>query len=314
VKVRAALSMVRQAEADGRLAPGGTLVESSSGNMAVALAMVAATLGYRMVAVVDPRTTPVNRAMLRAYGARTELVTAADPAGGYQSVRLARARALAQEIPGALLTYQYGNPANPAAHEDTTGPEILRALGAAPDCVVAGVSSGGQVSGIGRALKRAAPGVQVCGADVRGSVVFGGTWAPHLVRGVGLSWVPDNLDPAAVDEAYLVDDELSFAASRLLARHEGILAGGSAGLVLAVALRKAGELGAGRSVVAVLADAGEKYLDQFYDDAWCAEHGLDLRSWDLERLRARAAALRPHAYPAGSAPERSAPERDRRAA
>src|SRR6266545_910218 len=218
--------------------------------------------------------------MLCAYGARTELVTATDRAGGYQSVRLARARALAARTPGAVLTYQYGNPANPAAHEDTTGPEILRALGGAPDCVVAGVSSGGQVSGIGRALRRAAPAT--------------------VVRGVGLSWVPENLDPAVVDEAYLVDDELSFAAARLLARHEGILAGGSAGLVLAVALRKARELGPGRSVVAVLADRGEKYLDQFYDDAWCAGHGLDLRSWNLARLRRHAEALRPHAYPAGS--------------
>jgi 2,3-diaminopropionate biosynthesis protein SbnA len=301
VKVRAALSMVRRAEAEGRLAPGGTLVESSSGNMAVALAMVAAACGYTLVAVIDPTTTPVNRAMLRAYGARTETVTRTDPHGGYQSVRLARARALAGQLPGAVLTHQYGNPANPAAHEDSTGPEIVRALGAAPDCVVAGVSSGGQVSGIGRALRRAGAGTVVCGADVRGSVLFGGSWAPHLVRGVGLSWVPENLDTSVLDEAYVLGDELSFAAARLLARHEGILAGGSSGLVLAVALRKAAELGPGRTVVAVLPDRGEKYLDQFYDDAWCAERGLDLRGWDLHRLRTAAGALRPAAYPARQA-------------
>ncbi|HSV68035.1 MAG TPA: cysteine synthase family protein [Mycobacteriales bacterium] len=309
VKVRAALGMVRQAEADGRLRPGGVLVESSSGNMAVALAMVAAALGYQMIAVIDPRTTPVNRAMLRAYGARTELVTEPDAAGGYQTVRLARARELARSLPTAVLTYQYGNPANPRAHAETTGPEILRALGGAPDCVVAGVSSGGQVSGIGRVLRPA--GSRVCAADTVGSSIFGARWAPHLVRGVGLSWTPENLDPSVVDEAYAVPDELSFAAARLLAAHEGILAGGSSGLVLAVALATARELGPGRTVVAVLADRGEKYLDQFYDDRWCAEHGLDLAGWDLARLRTEAAALRPVGYPAGEA---SGAGHDRRAA
>lgn len=296
VKFRAALGMVRDAMRQGRLRKGGTIVESSSGNLAVALAMIGAAMGCRVVTVVDPKTTTTNRALLEVLGAEVRVVENADPVGGYQVSRLAQARKVASTTPGAVLMNQYANPANPQAHQETAR-ELVTDLGRWPDCLVTAVSSAGQVSGMGAAVKAASPDTQVIAVHPVGSAIFGEPWHGHLVRGAGLSWTPANLDEHVVDEAYRVSDELAFAAARLLARHDGVLAGGSSGLVLAAALRKAARLGPEHNVVAVFSDGGEKYLDEFYDDEWLTRHGLDLRDWTIERLHRAALGLTPCAPP-----------------
>lgn len=306
VKFRAALNMVRDAIRQGRLGKGGTIVESSSGNLGIALAMIGAAMGFRVVIVVDPRATATTRAVLQALGAEVVPVEQADPAGGFQVGRLARATELAAAIPGAVLLDQYANPANPQAYQ-AIARELVADLGRWPDHLVVAVSTAGQVSGLGAAVKEASPETQVIAVHPVGSAVFGEAWQGYLVRGPGLSWTPENLDDRVVDEVYQVSDEVAFAGARLLARHDGVLAGGSSGLVLAVALRMAARLGPTRTVVGISPDGGEKYLDEFYDDQWLARHGLDLRDWTVDRLHRAALGLTPSAWPALSRRIREVP-------
>lgn len=277
VKFRAALEMIRRAEAEGKLRPGGTIVEPSSGNLAVALAAVGAAKRYSVITVLDPRVSRTNMATITAFGGRTVIVNERDERGAWQGTRLAKARELVSEIPDAYMCYQYGNPANPKAHEESTAPEILRDVGdTAIDCAVIGISTAGQVTGIGRGLKKANPNTEVVAVDSSGSVIFGGAYESYSLRGLGLSWVPENLDWNVVDEGYKVTDAQAFSAARVLAQREGILCGASSGAVLLVALRKAMTYGATKTVLAVLPDRGEKYFDQFYNDDWMQEHGFPL--------------------------------------
>jgi 2,3-diaminopropionate biosynthesis protein SbnA len=273
VKARTALGIVLDAERTGRLRQGGTIVESSSGNLGIALAMIAAARGYRAIIVTDEQVNQVNLAMMRAYGAEVVIAEGWDARGGYQQKRLDTARRIAWETPGAILCYQYTNPANPRAHYATTAQELLADLRQF-DCLVVAVSTGGQITGIGSRVREAQPGVQIVAVDSQGSAIFGGKPEPQLIRGVGLPWKPSNLDLGLVDESYKVGDEDACIAARVLARTEGIMCGGSSGMVLLVALRKARELGPNHSVVAVMADRGEKYFDQIFNDAWMEEHGF----------------------------------------
>jgi len=274
VKDRPARHMLRQARAGGALAPGGTVVEASSGNLGAALAMVGAAEGHPVKIMIDPRTSTSNAAAIGVFGADLETVTEPDENGKYQIPRIRRARAVAADTPGAFVPNQWGNPGNPQAHELTTGPEILRDLRGEVSAVVCATSSCGQVSGIGRALRRAVPGVRVIAVDGVGSMALGGPRGHHRLTGIGSGFTPDNLDPAVIDEVYWCADGDAFATCRLLAREEGLLVGGSSGAAVFCALRAALELGAGHNVVAVCPDGGEKYLDTVYDDDWLAGNGF----------------------------------------
>ena len=282
VKDRSALNMINKAESLGLLIPGGTIVESTSGNLGVALAMIAAVRGYRCIIVVDPRTSPNNIAMLKALGAQVEIVTEKNPIDGtYQEARIRRTEYLANTIPNSYMPYQYGNPFNPEAHFESTAKEIIIDFPKGLDAVSIAVSTAGQVSGIARGLKESDYRTKIIAVDVKGSVVFGGEKAPTAVTGMGLGWVPDNLDETLIDEVYLVETHYCFIVSRYIAKKYGVLLGGSSGASLFVAIKEAIKLGEGKSVLAVAPDRGEKYLEEFYNNNWMTNKGFSTDD-DLE--------------------------------
>ena len=298
IKDRAALNMILEAEKSGELKPGGTIVESSSGNLGAALAMICAVRGYKCIIIVDPRTSQHNISMLKAFGAQVDIVTDKNPLDGtYQEARIKRAHHLADTLPNAYMPWQYGNPRNPEAHIDTTALEILNDFPMAPDVLVASVSTAGQITGIGKGLRKRNAKTKIVGVDVKGSVVFGGSKGPTAVTGMGLGWVPDNLDEKVVDEAFLVNTQPCFTTVRIIAKKIGILLGGSSGASIFVAINQALNLGPDKIVLAISADRGEKYLDEFYNDAWLREKGLSALD-DHSVILAQAAALTPFRYPA----------------
>lgn len=291
IKDRPALNMIERAEQAGLLVPGGTVVESTSGNLGVALAMACAIKGYRCVIVMDPRTNATNVAMVRALGAEIDIVTEMNPVDGtYQEARIARVKHLARTIPGAYMPWQYGNPWNAESHLETTAREIHDAFDGGPDVVVAAVSTAGQITGIGTGLRSLGARSKMVGIDVKGSVVFGGKKGKTSVTGMGLAWKPDNLDESVVDEAYLVETEPCFSTVRIVAKRFGVLLGGSSGASLFGAIHKALTMRADETVLAIASDRGEKYLDEFYDDAWMEERGLPIND-DLDDIVAAARRL-----------------------
>jgi cysteine synthase A len=264
VKDRIALAMVEAAERDGRLAPGGRLVEPTSGNTGVGLALVCAVKGYRLSLVMPDSTALEHRQALEAYGAALVLTRAED---GMEAA-VARAREIARRD-GALLLDQFANPANPAAHRHGTGPELvgaLRAAGAAPDAFVAGVGTGGTVAGVAPVLRSAFPGVAVVAVEPEAcAVLSGGAPGPTRIQGLGAGFVPAVLDRSAYDRVLTVSDEEAWRVKQRLAREEGLLLGISSGAAVAAAIRVAAELGPGRTVVTLLGDTGERYFSM---DAW----------------------------------------------
>ncbi|ONH26152.1 cystathionine beta-synthase [Pseudofrankia asymbiotica] len=274
VKDRIALAMVDAAERDGRLRPGGTIVEPTSGNTGVGLAMVAAIRGYRCVFTMPDKISEEKRAVLRAYGAEVVVCpTAVDPDDprSYYSV----AREITRKTPGAWSPDQYSNPDNPAAHRATTGPEIWRDTAGRVTHFVAGIGTGGTISGVGQYLKEVSGGrVQVIGADPEGSVYSGGSGRPYLVEGVGEDIWPATFDKTVVDRVEAVSDRDSFLMTRLLARRAGLLVGGSCGLAVVAALRLAGELDPDDLVVVLLPDSGRGYLSKIFNDEWMYDYGF----------------------------------------
>ena len=274
VKDRIALTMIDAAERDGRLRPGGTIIEPTSGNTGVGLAMVAAIRGYQCVFTMPDKISEEKRAVLRAYGADVVVCPTAvepDDPRSYYSV----ARRLTQQTPGAWSPDQYSNPDNPAAHYASTGPEIWRDTGGRITHFVAGIGTGGTISGIGQYLKEVSGGqVQVIGADPEGSVYSGGSGRPYLVEGVGEDIWPATFDKTVVDRVEAVSDRESFLMTRALARRAGLLVGGSCGLAVVVALRVARELGPGDLVVVLLPDSGRGYLSKIFNDDWMYEFGF----------------------------------------
>ena len=258
VKDRAALGMIQAAEAAGKLSPGATIVEPTSGNTGIGLAAVAAVRGYRVVLTMPETMSLERRKLLAAYGA--EIVLTPGALGMQGAVE--RAEALAREIPGSFLAGQFDNPANPAAHEATTGPEIWRDTGGAVDFFVAGVGSGGTVTGVGRYLKSLSPAVQVVAVEPEESpLLSGGTAGPHGIQGIGANFVPGNYDGTVVDRVMTVKTAEALDLARQMARTEGILVGISSGAALAAASRLAADPeNAGRTIVALLPDTGERYL------------------------------------------------------
>lgn len=257
VKDRVARALVDDAEARGALKPGGIVVEPTSGNTGIALAMIAARRGYRLVLTM-PEAMPGSRvALLRAYGAQVLLT-----AGTLMRPAVEQAELYCQSVPGAVMLRQFDNPANPAVHERTTGEEIWRDAGGQVDVLVAGIGTGGTITGVGRLLKRRAPGVRVVGVEpARAAVLTGGPVGNHGIAGIGAGFVPANLDRSVVDEVIAVEDEEAVEASRRVAREDGVLAGTSSGAALAASARLAARPeNAGKRFVVVFPDGGERYL------------------------------------------------------
>jgi cystathionine beta-synthase len=273
-KDRIATRIIDAAERDGLLLPGGTIVEPTSGNTGIGLALVAQQRGYRCVFVLPDKVGEDKRNVLTAYGAEivvTPTAVAPESPESYYSV----SDRLVREIPGAFKPDQYSNPNGPLSHYETTGPEIWRDTEGEITHFVAGVGTGGTISGVGRYLKEVSGGaVQVVGADPEGSVYSGGTGRPYLVEGVGEDFWPTAYDPTVVDRIVAASDAESFDMTRRLAREEGLLVGGSSGLAVVAALEAAKELPADAVVVVLLPDGGRGYLGKIFNEKWMQSYGF----------------------------------------
>src|SRR5438128_6195320 len=277
IKDRIGLAMIEAAEEAGELRPGGTIVEPTSGNTGTGLAIAAALKGYRLVCVMPDKTSTEKIALLRAYGAEVVVcptAVARESPQSYYSV----ADRLAREIPGAFQPNQYFNPANPAAHAATTGPEIWQQTGGRITHFVAGLGTGGTVTGVGRVLKAKNPAIQVVGADPVGSIYSAGEhFTPKIykVEGIGEDFFPSTIDLSLVDRIEVVDDKESFLMARRITREEGILVGGSSGSAMVAAMRVAHELDDPRALMVVLLpDTGRNYLSKIYNEEWMRSNGF----------------------------------------
>jgi len=273
VKDRIAIAMVDAAERDGLLRAGGTIVEPTSGNTGAGLAIVAAQRGYRCIFVMSDKMSDEKIALLRAYGAEVVVCPTAVPPEDPRSY-YSTAERLVRETPGAFRPDQYSNAANPLAHEQTTGPEIWDQTHGRITHFVAGVGTGGTITGVGRALKARNPSVQIVGADPSGSVYSGGTGRPYLVEGVGEDFWPVTFDRTVVDRVVEVSDAESFLMARRVTREEGLLIGGSGGTAVHAALEIARPLDADAVVVVLLPDSGRSYLTKIFNDQWMFDMGF----------------------------------------
>jgi cystathionine beta-synthase len=300
IKDRIAVSMIEAAEQDGRLKPGGTLIEGTAGNTGIALALVALQKGYRVIVVVPDKMSEGKISHLRAMGAEVRL-TRSDVAKGHPEYYQDLARGIAESTPNSLFVNQFGNPANPAAHEATTGPEIWHQLDGKVDAFCTGVGSGGTITGVGHYLRRMNPDVDLVLADPLGSIltplinegrhVEPGSW---LVEGIGEDFVPDILDLDQITVGYEVTDQEAFETARELLKAEGILAGSSSGTLIAAALRYCRDQTEPKNVVTFVCDSGAKYLDKMFNDFWMIDQGFiereqfgDLRDLIARRHQAR---------------------------
>ena len=299
IKDRVALAMIEAAERDGRLRPGGTVVEATAGNTGLGLALIAAAKGYHALLVIPDKMSQEKISHVRALGAEVRL-TRSDVGRGHPEYYQDLAARLASEIPGAFYVNQFANPANPLAHETSTGPEIWDQVGHELDAVVCGVGSSGTLTGLSRFFSRVQPDLEMVLADPAGSILTpflqsgtlgqAGSWS---VEGIGEDFIPDIADLSRVRAAYSITDEESFATARELLRQEGILGGSSTGTLLAAALRYCREQTRPKRVVTFICDSGNKYLSKMYNDFWMAEQGFihraplgDLRDLILHRYEA----------------------------
>jgi cystathionine beta-synthase len=293
IKDRVALRLIEAAERDGRLKPGGTLIEPTSGNTGTGLAIAARLKGYRVIAVMPDKMSREKIDLLRAYGADVVIAPTDVPPESPQSYYRVADR-LTEEIPGAFQPNQYRNPANPQTHYDTTGPELWRQTGGRLTHLVVGVGTGGTVTGCARYLREQNPDIEVIGADPVGSIYSNEEVHPYLVEGVGEDFWPETFDPAVVDRYVTVSDRDSFLMTRRLAESEGILVGGSCGLAVHAALEVArGVDDESAVIVVILPDGGRAYLSKIFNDTWMASHGMLERTSDRtvgDVLRAKQAA------------------------
>jgi cysteine synthase len=258
IKDRIARAMIEDAERRGLLVPGGTIVEPTSGNTGVALAMLAAVKGYHCLIVMPEGYGHVKAKLMEALGATVIRTPSADLMSG----AIERARQITAGTPGAYMPNQFSNPVNSRAHYETTGPEIGKALGGPVDAFVAGVGTTGTFMGVARYLRERAPNLFRVAAEPQGSILGGGEKGPHAVEGIGLSFFPQILDRGQIDEVVTIGDAEAFETCRRLAREEGLLAGGSSGVAAAAALRIARRLGPEKTVVTIFPDGAERYPGQ----------------------------------------------------
>jgi cystathionine beta-synthase len=273
VKDRPAVAMIEAAERDGLLRPGGTIVEPTSGNTGVGLAIVAAQRGYRCIFVMTDKVAPEKVSLLRAYGAEVVVCPVAvepDDPNSYYSV----AERLVRETPGAFRPNQYENQWNPWAHEHSTGPELWRQTAGRITHFVAGIGTGGTITGVARYLKARKPEVTIVGADPAGSVYSGGSGRPYLVEGIGEDFWPSTYDASLVDVVVPISDEESFLTARRVTHDQGIFVGGSGGTAIAAALRVARDARPDDLVVVLIPDRGSGYLSRVFDDEWMATYGF----------------------------------------
>jgi cystathionine beta-synthase len=288
VKDRIVVNIIEEAERNGRLKPGGTVVEATSGNTGLGLALVCAKNGYKAIFVLPDKMSREKVQLLRAFGARvviTPTAVAPEDPRSYYSV----SKRLVEETPNAILANQYHNPENPRSHYQTTGPEIWEQTAGMVTDVVIGMGTGGTVSGVGRYLKERNPAIRIIGVDPEGSLLQE-TWEKghipeeahsktYLVEGIGEDFLPSTLDFSVIDQVIQAGDRESFAWARRLVREEGIFAGGSSGSAIAATMRYAAGLTPDRLVVVILPDSGSRYLSKFYDDKWMREHGMMEGEW-----------------------------------
>jgi cystathionine beta-synthase len=272
VKDRIGLRMIEAAEREGHLKPGGTIVEPTSGNTGHGLAIAAAIRGYRCIFVMPDKMSQEKISLLRAYGAEVVICPTAVPPESPESYYRVADR-LAEEIPGAYQPNQYFNPENPAAHYETTGPEVWRQTDGTIDVLVAGVGTGGTITGAARYLKEQKPDLLVVGADPEGSI-YSGDVHPYLTEGIGEDFWPTTFDPSLVDRYVRVSDRDAFRMARRITREEGILVGSSSGTAIVAALTVAAELPAETTMVVILPDTGRNYLSKAYSDTWLLQYGL----------------------------------------
>ena len=297
VKDRPAVTMIDAAERDGLLKPGGTIVEPTSGNTGVGLAIVAAQRGYNCIFVVTDKVAPEKIDLLRAYGGEVIVCPVAvapdDPASYYST-----AERVLKETPGAFRPNQYANPHNPEAHFLTTGPEIWEQTDGKITHFVAGAGTGGTISGVGSYLKSMNPKVQIVAADPEGSVYSGGSGRPYLVEGVGEDFWPTTYDPSVIDRVIAISDRDSFAMARRVTQQEGLLIGGSCGTAVAAALKVAAEGTADDLIVVLLPDSGRGYLSRVFNDEWMAGFGFLQSEGSVvaDVIKARDGLLPPLAY------------------
>ncbi|OGS42611.1 MAG: hypothetical protein A3K67_06100 [Euryarchaeota archaeon RBG_16_62_10] len=283
IKDRVGLAMIEDAEARGLLRPGSTIIEATAGNTGMGLALAASVKGYKAVFVVPDKMSSEKIDLLRAYGAEVVITTTSVPPN-HPDYYVNRARSIAASIKGAFVPDQFSNPANPEAHHATTGLEIWLQAGGRLDYFVAGMGTGGTISGAGRALKEKDPHIKIIGVDPEGSVYAGykrtgeiGPAGPYMVEGIGEEFIPKTMAMDVVDEIITVSDRDSFLTARELARAEGILAGGSGGAALFAALqisKRLGKKGRLKRIVALLPDTGRNYLSKIYSDSWMKANGF----------------------------------------
>jgi len=285
IKDRVGALMLESALADGRLKPGGTVIEATAGNTGVGLAMAAAVHGLRCIFVLPDKMSREKISLLRSYGAEVVVTPTAVPPDSPESYNGVADR-LSREIPGAFRPSQFDNPDNPKAHYLGTGPEIWEGTGGKLDALVASMGTAGTISGTGKYLKEQDPRIQVIGADIEGSIYSGDSPKPWLVEGIGEDFIPKTFNRQVVDDVIRVSDKESFNAGRKLASLEGILAGGSAGTALSAAVKYAQRFSEKKRIVVILPDTGRNYLTKMYDDQWMSDHGF------LENGPARRALLR----------------------
>ena len=268
MKDRTAYEIITQAEEEGKLKPGMTIVESSSGNFGLAMAYIGKLKNYKVICVVDPRISPYFKRMFEILGVQMEMVHHEED-GSFQQARINRVRQLAEQIPNVFLPNQYDNPQNFMTHYKHTGAEIVEQMGDKPiDYVVMGISTGGTLSGIAEKIKEYHHKCKVIAVDTKGSILFDHTPKPRLMTGLGSNYISKNLNYQIIDDFILVEDKESLLTSRKALRKEGIFAGPSTGAILCAVEKLCKTIGPDANVVTVVPDSGNRYMDTFYNDEW----------------------------------------------
>lgn len=276
IKDRPAKFIIEEAERRGLLKPNGTIIESSSGNFGISLAMIGAAKKYKVIILVDPKVTETNYALLKAYGAEVIVVTEKDDCGNYHKTRISLANKMANEIENSFRPDQCFSYLNSQAHYLSTVREIISDCNENLAAIVIPVSTGGQIGGISRYIKEFYPHIKIIGVDAEGSVAFGGI--PHLYKipGIGLGWTPNNIDINLIDEIYKLKDEAAFVTARIVARQEGILIGPTSGASLLVGLHLASQFPNTKNILCMGADGGDRYVKTLFNDEWMKENEFSL--------------------------------------